>query len=43
MRPSRASKELHGPFGDALFFNVTIVAGVIFRDVFKLSNEREGR
>ncbi len=41
LRASRTAKEVHWPFGDTFLLYVTILAGIIFRDVFKLSNERE--
>jgi hypothetical protein len=41
LRASRAAKEFHWPFGDAYLLDVAILAGTIFRDVFKLSNERK--
>jgi len=42
LRASRTTKEFHWPFRDAFFLNVMVLAGIRFRDVFKLSNEREG-
>ena len=41
LRSSRTAKEFHWPFGDAYVLNVTVLAGIIFRDIFKLPNERE--
>src|ERR1700726_4397499 len=37
---TRAAKKLYWPFGAALFLDVTIVAGIGFVNVFKLSNRR---
>lgn len=34
-------EELHWPFGDPYLLNVTILAWIVFRDIFKLSNGRE--
>jgi hypothetical protein len=42
-RASRTAKEFHWPFGDAYVLNVTVLAGIVFRDIFELSNERERR
>lgn len=39
--PSRATKELHGPLGDALLLNVKILARIRLRYVPTLSNQRK--
>jgi hypothetical protein len=39
LRPSRTTKELHRPLGDALLLNVTILARIGLRYVLTLSNQ----
>jgi hypothetical protein len=41
LRASRTAKEFHWPFGDSYLLNVTILAGIIFSDIFTLPNERK--
>ena len=43
MRPSRPTKELRGPLGDALFLDVKILARIRLRYVLTLSNQGKRR